>query len=115
MPYAEARRRACVVVRSGHDGLIAVFSDPYDTATQDLLEERVREPFTCRLAEIDDIDAYLAQQEQMLRAMDGVRLQRETTGAGSTATEDVSIEAIDQADSQVVKLVTSTLYDAIKA
>jgi general secretion pathway protein E len=113
VPYAEAHRRGCVVVRSEAGELLAVLGDPYDAAAQDWLEERLRDPFSWRLAHPGEIAAYLAQQEEGLRAMDGVAL--ESAAAGDEELQDLSIEAISEADSAVVKLVNSTLYDALKA
>jgi len=47
-----------------------VLGDPRDVATQDWLEERLHEPFSYRLAQREEIVAYLSQQEEGLRAMD---------------------------------------------
>ena len=112
--YAEARKRNCVALRSVDGQLYAVIGDPFDAAAQDWLEEIIRQPFLYRLASQAELDAYLAQREEELRTMDAVGIE------GSTAqrlaeSQDISIEAISDSDSPVVKLVTSTLYDALKS
>ncbi len=112
--YADARKRNCVALRSVDGQLYAVIGDPFDAAAQDWLEEIIRQPFLYRLASQAELDAYLAQREEELRTMDAVGIE------GSTAqrlaeSQDISIEAISDSDSPVVKLVTSTLYDALKS
>jgi len=114
VPYAEALRRECLALRSAEGALLAVLGDPYDTATQDWLEERLREPFAYRLAHREEIAAWLAQQEEGLRAMDDLAPAGEA-GAARGEAQDVSIESIAGSASPVVKLVNSTLHDALKA
>lgn len=113
-PYAESLRRKCLVLRAPSGELLAVLGDPYDGATQDWLEERIRQPFGYRLAHYREIAAYLAQQEESLRAMDDLA---PATEAGTTRDEaqDISIESIAGSDSPVVRLVNSTLHDALKS
>jgi general secretion pathway protein E len=113
-PYADALRRKCLALRSPTGELLAVLGDPYDAATQDWLEERLREPFAYRVAHHREIAAYLAQQEESLRAMDGLAPQIEG-GAARDESQDISIESIAGSDSPVVRLVNSTLHDALKA
>jgi len=114
VPYADALRRNCVALRSARGELLAVLGDPRDLATQDWLEERIREPFSYRLARSEEIVAYLAQQEESLRAMDELAPANEG-GAARDNAQDISIESIAGSDSPVVKLVNSTLHDALKS
>jgi general secretion pathway protein E len=114
VPYAEALRRKCLALRPPEGALLAVLGDPYDTATQDWLEERLREPFVYRLAHHKEVSAYLAQQEEGLRTMDDLAPVGEARAARDEA-QDISIESIAGSDSPVVKLVNSTLHDALKA
>ena len=111
--YGEAARRSCVAVRDA-DGLVSVvLGDPFDLDTQDWIEERLTMPFRYRLAPKEEVSAYLARQEQGLRALDTVTV--EGGGGGGPQAEEISFEAAAEADSTVVKLVSSTLYDALKA
>ena len=50
-----------------------------------------------------------------MRAMDGVAAQLIAAASAENDGEDLSFEAISETDSTVVRLVASTLYDAIKA
>jgi general secretion pathway protein E len=113
IPYAEAARRACVALRDGVGEVLVVLGDAFDLDAQDWIEERLALPFTYRLAGREDVAAYLAQQESGLRAMDTV-----TVAAGSapaSQAQEISFEAASEGDSTVVRLVSSTLYDALKA
>jgi len=115
VPFVEAQRRSCVALRYESGGLQVVLGDPYEAATQDWLENSVREPFAYRLAFRQDLLAYLAQQEAGMRAMDGVIADFGTDAGRRDGPEELSIESIAGSDSPVVKLVNSTLYDALKA
>jgi general secretion pathway protein E len=95
--------------------LLVVLGNAYDLDTQDWIEERLREPFGYRVAERPDVAAYLAQQETQLRALDGVSKELGGGDAKSCAAQEISFESAAESDSTVVRLVTSTLYDALKA
>jgi general secretion pathway protein E len=114
IPYSEAARRICIALRDAEGAVSVVLGDPFDLDTQDWIEERLAAPFRYRLGSRQDVTAYLAQQETGLRAMDGVaRNASENTYTGGA--QEISFEAAAEADSTVVKLVSSTLYDALKA
>lgn len=60
-----------------------------------------------------DVQAYLIQQERQVRAMDGIEMQ----GGGANDDEVaavITLSSISDDTSSVVKLVNSTLYDALK-
>jgi general secretion pathway protein E len=113
IPYAEAARRACFALRDGGDALWVVLGDPFNLDTQDWIEERVRMPFRYHLASREHVDAYLAQQEAGLKALDSLKV--ESGPSSSIETQEISFEAASEGDSTVVRLVSSTLYDALKA
>jgi len=114
VPYSEAARRTCVALRDADGAVSVVLGDPFDLDTQDWIEQRLAAPFRYRLASREDVAAYLARQEAGLRAMDGVSKNvSENTYTGGA--QEISFEAAAEADSPVVKLVSSTLYDALKA
>ena len=115
VPYAEAARRGCVALRSSEGAVAIVLGNPFDLDTQDWLEERLTVPFRYRLARRQDVADYLARQEAAMRAMDGVASAMKVEGPANDEAQDLSFEAISETDSPVVRLVASTLYDAIKA
>ena len=115
IPFAEATRRNCAALRAADGMLLVVLGNPYDLDTQDWVEERVREPFGYRIAHRLEIAAYLSQQETQLRALDGFSKDIGQGESKGDRAQEISFESAAEADSTVVRLVTSTLYDALKA
>jgi general secretion pathway protein E len=115
VPYAEAARRGVVALRDAEGAVGIVLGDPFDLDTQDWLEERLAVPFRYRLAHRQDVAAYLAQRESEMRALEGVAAEMQAGVRAVDAAQDLSFETISETDSPVVRLVASTLYDAIKA
>ena len=115
VPFLQARPRGCVALRDRSGGLVVALSDPLDAKTEDWLDHAICERYETRVAHPDDISAYLAQQEESLRALDGLAFVEGADAALRDAGEDISIEAIGRAASPVVKLVHSTLHDALKS
>ncbi len=115
IPFAEATRRNCVALRAADGMLLVVLGNPYDMDTQDWIEQRLREPFGYRIAERQEIATYLSQQETQLRALDGFSKDISHDEAKNDGAQDISFESAAEADSTVERLVTSTLYDALKA
>jgi len=116
LPYGEALQRECLLMRSGADGneLLLVIGDPFNTDLMAWAEERVRQPKQLRLARRADIAAYLARHEDSLRAMDSLAPMQQAA-ASSAGLEDISLRSISEDASPVVRLVNSTLYDALKS
>src|SRR6266850_2530497 len=115
VPYGEATRRGCVALRGAEGAIAVVLGDPFDLDTQDWLEERLAVPFRYRLAHRQDVADYLARQESQMRALEGVAAEMQAGAQAEDAAQDLSFETISETDSPVVRLVASTLYDAIKA
>ena len=115
VPYGEATRRGCVALRNAEGAVSLVLGDPFDLDTQDWLEERLAVPFRYRLAHRQDVADYLARQEAEMRALEGVAAEMQAGAQAKDAAQDLSFETISETDSPVVRLVASTLYDAIKA
>jgi len=115
LPYAEAARRACLALRLPDGALAVVLADPFDTDTQDWIEERLYAPFQYFLAHRLDISACLQQHETQLRALDDVAAGLRSDARPTEDAEEISFAAAAGADSSVVRLVSSTLYDALKS
>jgi len=116
LAYGEALQRECLLFRAGTDGqgLVALLADPFDAGLRGWLEERAPERLEIRLASRSDIAAYLARHEETLRAMDGL-VAMQASSRRDAAAEDISLRSISEDSSPVVRLVNSTLYDALKA
>jgi general secretion pathway protein E len=114
LPPAEATRRSCVLVRDG-DRLLAVFSDPFDTALRPWLESRVPAMIEWAIASRAEIGAYIARHERSIRAMDTALEGAATVAGDGHQVEALSLSTISRDGSPVVKLVHSTIYDALRA
>ncbi len=112
LPFAHALERECVACRDVGGRLWLVHADPLDVGLLDWAERRIAEPFTPALVLRDDLLAWLHRLEADLKAMDGV-----FTPSGevrnSERAEEISLAVIGADASPVVKLVHSTLYDAV--
>ncbi|MDR1935082.1 MAG: GspE/PulE family protein [Candidatus Accumulibacter sp.] len=114
--YTECAQRGVLVARDASGGYCLVLSDPFDGACEDWALQRcsgaAAQPRVC-IAHPDDLKACLAQQERLLRAMDGFEAE-----LGARGDDDVSVAitlaSINNDESAVVKLVNSTIYDALK-
>ena len=119
LPLAQALARHCVLLRASSGVLTGVIADPFDLDLQTWLETQARAtpsaPLNLRLALQSDIQAYLSKQEESARAVDTlVAGVSEGRRDGKTAAV-LSFASVSEAASPAVKLVNSTLYDALKA
>jgi general secretion pathway protein E len=115
LPFAEALERACLALRDEYAALTLIMGDPFDVALQAWAEQRVASPFTWRLAQRADVAAYLARHEETMHAMDSLLPSDDNGADAATGAEDLSFKTISEDTSPVVKLVHSTVYDALKA
>jgi general secretion pathway protein E len=115
MPYTEALAHACVLFRGKDGALLLVFGDPFNPALRPWAEERVPRPMQWCLAHPADVTAYLTRYGETLRAMDSVLSEAAREESTDGRIEELSLKTISEHDSPVVKLVHSTLYDALKA
>jgi general secretion pathway protein E len=114
LPYHEAVRRQCLLFHDG-DRLCLVVADPFDRASHDWLEEKLSAPIEFRLAHPADVAAVLSHYEEGARAMDGALESQTGHETGGQHGEELSLKSISEDTSPVVRLVRSTLYDALKA
>ena len=114
MPFTDALAHRCIPVREPQGSLLLVFGDPFDTALQAWADAAMPEAFEWRLAHHRDIGAFLASQEETLHAMDGALQNARRDGSSDSKVDDLSLKTISEDTSPIVKLVNSTLYDALK-
>ncbi|GGB92611.1 GspE/PulE family protein [Pseudoduganella buxea] len=116
LAYGDAVRGRCLVARAGAaPALLCVTVDPFDTGLQTLVEARLPQPPRWHLAHPDDLAAYFTIAGEKLRALDAsfeAQAPREAAPGGAA---DLSLESISQDASPVVKLVNSSIFDALKA
>jgi general secretion pathway protein E len=115
LPYAEAAQRGCVALRDAAGRLTLLFADPFDAELAAWADARFAESFDWRLAHHGDLAAFLARHEDSLSALDAVAQGAARDAQALTLEgEDLSLRAIGADDSDVVRLVRSTLRDALK-
>ena len=111
---AEATRRHCLVVHEG-ERLLAVFADPFDTTLRGWLEIRVSRPLEWALAAREEIVNLIARRSEALRAIDTVLPATQRGAQNERGIDTLSYVSISEDTSPVVRLVHSTVYDALKA
>lgn len=116
--YTECMLRGVLIVADDEEPELRylVLSDPFDGVAEEWALRRCStQGFLPKIVVThpDDLQAYFAQQERLMRAMDGYE-----SGTGSNSDEEVAavitLATINDDVSPVVKLVNSTIYDAIK-
>lgn len=109
-------KKQCVVLRDGNQELLVVLSDPFDVNILPWLSTKIGSPFSCALTLTGDLLAYLSKQEESVRAVDQIIAEesKETTLPQNSA-PILSFSSVSADSSPAVKLVNSTLYDALKA
>ncbi len=111
--FDTALRRECVALRDEAGALLVAVADPFDRDLLDGLGARLDEAFGLVLSHHDDITACLARHEDEVRRATGLD-DTQAVAAGGEAVEELSLRRISADASPVVKLVNSTLYDALK-
>jgi general secretion pathway protein E len=113
LTFTESTQRNCVLLKR-EGGVLAVLADPFDMELQSWLETRCAVTPQWCLAHATDLIAFLAIHERELRALDGVTYIDSATDETS-GTDDLSYASIAEDGSPVIRLVSSTIYDAMKA
>lgn len=114
LPYREATQRGCLSLR-GVDHWFVVVSDPFDEALRAWCHARLGLVPAWKIATAADIAACLARHEESMRAIDTALPASAGGLPAPDGLEDLSIRSIGEGTSVVVRLVQSTLYDALKS
>jgi len=114
IPYADAVRRECVAVRAPDGSIAVAFADPFSDSIRPWFSKRVGPAARVCIAHHADLAAFLSRHEASIRAMEAIVPGAGVAGDSGIVVEDVSLEAISDGASPVVKLVHSTLHDALK-
>ncbi|MHB8165180.1 MAG: GspE/PulE family protein [Sulfuricella sp.] len=113
IPLRQASERLCIVLRDGQR-LVCAFSDPIDNALQAWAESMAGRSLEWHLSYPADLRAYLVRHEESMHALDAFAAQ--DTGTGSIqAIEEISLQSLGDDVSPVIRLVNSTIYDALKS
>ncbi|MEP6502038.1 MAG: GspE/PulE family protein [Betaproteobacteria bacterium] len=114
LPYREAAQRGCLGFRAGESWFVVV-SDPFDESLQAWCHARLGLVPAWKIAPAADLAAYLARHEDSMRAIDTALPALAGAAHADGTLEDLSIRSIGEGTSVVVRLVQSTLYDALKS
>jgi len=114
LPFNECSQRACALLKSEDGRLRLATDDPFAAEQQAWAEERIGAPFSWCLVHRGDLVAFLAGHEETLRALDAVQAGAAAGIEDRERVEDLSLKAIGAETSEVVRLVRSTLRDALK-
>jgi general secretion pathway protein E len=114
LPPSEATRRCCAVVRTS-GGILAIVADPFDTALRSWLETRTADVLEWAVAAAYELANFVARRAEALRAIDSVLSQAEGEGSTSAGPDNLSYVSISEDSSPIVRLVHSTVYDALRA
>ena len=115
LPYTESLAHGCVLFRRADAQLVLAFGDPFDATLRPWVEERVPSAVQWRLAHAADVAAFLARHGETMRAMDSLLTAAVRDEGKRGRLEELSLKTISEDVSPVVRLVHSTLYDALKA
>src|SRR2546423_4100601 len=114
LPFAEGAQHGCALLKTADGRLVLAFDDPFSAELQSWAEERIAEPFSWVLVHRGDLVAFLAAHEETLRALDAVEAEAAVAPEERGGRiEDLSLKAIGDETSEVVRLVRSTLRDAL--
>ena len=114
LPPSDATRRCCAVVRAA-EGLLAIVADPFDSALRSWLETRTPEVLEWAVAAGHELANFIARRAEALRAIDSALSHAETEDNGGAGPDNLSYVSISEDASPIVRLVHSTVYDALRA
>ena len=120
LPLSKSMQKTCALLHpregdSQHD-LVAVIADPFDLDVQTWIDSHaLGHHLEYRLALHADIHAYLTKQEESVKAVDNLVNASGDSRRDSKTAAVLSFTSVSEAGSPAVKVVNSTLYDALKA
>jgi general secretion pathway protein E len=123
LSFSEAAKHGCLVLYGPQDAQVWVaLSDPFDIRLQTWLEaklqtlSKIRNAVQWHLVHANDLKTFLIGQEESLHAMDkAVADVRGGVIYSEDSVDQLSLSSIAQDSSPIVRLVNSTVLDAMKA
>jgi general secretion pathway protein E len=114
LPLSKAMHRRCILLRGQDNSLVGVIPDPFDTDIQTWLDVHAKGHLDYRLALQADIQACLSKQEESARAVDNLVPTSTDSRRDNKTAATLSFASVSAVASPAVRLVNSTLYDALK-
>jgi general secretion pathway protein E len=117
--FSLAQQKECLAFFDKENSLILVFADPFNDRLQEWamahMQQLAQQGFSCKLAHKNDIAAFLARHEETMSAMDGIEDSAANASADAgEAVANLSLKSINEDSNPIIKLINSTLYDALK-
>jgi general secretion pathway protein E len=115
LPFQDCMQAKLLPLLDTEGQLRLVTGDPFAEDRVAAAEDRIAAPVVVTLAHHADIAAYLERHEDGMSAMASLLPDVRAKGVHDAGVEDLSFQSITEDASPVVRLVRSTLYDALKA
>ncbi|MFM0068942.1 GspE/PulE family protein [Paraburkholderia aspalathi] len=115
VPLSRAMQRRCALLRGPDDAFVGVLTSPFDLDLQTWLAAQAGTAIDMQLALPSDLQAYHTRMEESARAVDSLVTDGGEAQADGNGAQELSFQTVSEAASPAVKLVNSTLYDALKA
>jgi general secretion pathway protein E len=115
LPFQDCMQAKLLPLLDTEGQLRLVTGDPFAEDRVAAAEDRIAAPVVVTLAHHADIAAYLERHEEGMSAMASLLPGVGAKGVHDAGVEDLSFQSITEDASPVVRLVRSTLYDALKA
>jgi len=115
IPFKETLTRNCLLLQDSDGQLMLVLDDPFNAQLQCWADASIHRPYVMALASRADILAWQAAHESSLRAFDTTGVENADAGVSGQVVEQLSFRGISEDTSRVVKLVNSTIFDALRS
>ncbi|MFM0340707.1 GspE/PulE family protein [Paraburkholderia fungorum] len=115
VPLSRAMQRRCALLRTPDETFVGVLTSPFDLDLWTWLAAQAGATIDIRLALPSDLQAYHTRMEESARAIDSVVADGGEARTDGRTAPVLSFQSVSEAASPAVKLVNSTLYDALKA
>jgi general secretion pathway protein E len=112
--FSEGLLKECVLLRKDST-LLFIFADIYNQEIENWAAGHIGAPFVAYLAHHQDIIAYLAKHEDSTQTVHQAISGADSQAQTKAALEELSLNRIETDTNPVVKLVRSTLFDALRA
>jgi general secretion pathway protein E len=115
VPFSLAQQKTVIAFKDKQQHYTLAFADPFDEVLQNWVLANVPHQVNWRLAHQKEIFAYLTRHEDSMRAMDAIDVDNvQTKSHQEEVVIHLSLKTINEDSNATVRLVNSTLYDALK-
>lgn len=113
--FSLAQKKECLLGKTQYGAWHFIFANPFDSRLMDWATRILPTGCVWRLAHQKDILAVLSLQEDSMRALDGMQASEQVLSEASDIVAEISMKTINEESNPIVKVINSTLYDALKS